>query len=114
MRKLKMSADMANDYTITPTEIFARFVARFTARTRKTATNDRYQYETKRYNDRFLENDYLEFAKLLQEKSKLDLENNYPNYERARSKKESGGKETIHEDMLKPLPEKIMKNVKVI
>ena len=75
-----MSADMMNDYTITPTEIFARFVARFTEWTRKTATNNRYDYETKWYNDKFIESDYLEFTKLLQEKSKLDLENNYPNY----------------------------------
>lgn len=116
MRRLKTSADMRNDYTITPTEIFARFVARFTEWTRKTATSDRYQYETKWYNDKFLESDYLEFAKLLQEKSKLDLENNYPNYNKRLelNKKKGESKETIHEDMLKPLPEKIMKNVKVI
>ena len=78
---LRKKSDTSSDYLMTPTEMFARFVARFTEWTRKTATNNRWDYESRYYNDRYLESDYIEFTKLLQEKSKLDLENNYANYE---------------------------------
>jgi hypothetical protein len=81
MRNLRSNSDISSDYMMTPTEMLARFVARFTEWTRKTATSDRYSYETKYNNDKFLEKDYIEFAKLLQEKSKLDLANEYANYE---------------------------------
>lgn len=81
MTDLKLSWDSYNEYTMTPTEIFARFVGRFTEWTRNTATNDRFGYESKWYNDKFIEKDYIEFAKILQEKSKLDLANEYANYE---------------------------------
>ena len=81
MRNLRKNSDISNEYMMTPTEMLARFVARFTEWTRKTATSDRYSYETKYNNDKFLEKDYIEFAKLLQEKSKLDLANEYTNYE---------------------------------
>lgn len=85
---LKTAADTRNEYTITPTEVFARFVARFTEWTRKTATNDRYSYETEWYNDKFVDSDYMEFAKILQEKSKLDLANEYANYEEYQGRNE--------------------------
>lgn len=70
-----------NEYTMTPTEIFARFVGRFTEWTRNTATNGRFGYESKWYNDKFIEKDYIEFTKILQEKSKLDLTNEYTKYQ---------------------------------
>ncbi len=34
------------------------------------------------YNDNYKESQFIEFANLLQEKWKLDVENNYPNYEK--------------------------------
>lgn len=81
MTDLKLSWDSYNEYTMTPTEIFARFVGRFTEWTRNTATNGRFGYESKWYNDKFIEKDYIEFTKILQEKSKLDLANEYTKYQ---------------------------------
>ena len=72
LNKLEHNADMRSDYTITPTEVFARFVARFTEWTRNIGTGNRYQFETKYYNDTFNTSHYVEFVKLLQEKAKLD------------------------------------------
>lgn len=130
MNNLRNNADSSSTYMVTPTEMFARFVARFTEWTRKTATSDRYSYETRYNNDKFLERDYIEFAKLLQEKSKLDLADEYANYEEYKTrwgdKKKSNTENpwqveertsrewVIYSDMLKPLPERIMKNVKVL
>lgn len=82
MKDLTFNADLRNEYTMTPTEVFARFVGRFTERVQNKATNWRYSYETKWYNDNYKESQFIEFANLLQEKWKLDIENNYPNYEK--------------------------------
>lgn len=81
MTNLKLNADIKNSYTMDSSEIFARFVWRFTERVRNKATNGRFWFETKYYNDKFLEKDYIEFTKILQEKAKLDVTNEYPNYE---------------------------------
>jgi hypothetical protein len=78
---LRNNADIKNAYTMDSSEIFARFIWRFTEWTRNKATNWRFNFETKWYNDRFLEKDYIEFTKILQEKAKLDVANEYPNYE---------------------------------
>lgn len=88
MTDLKLSWDSYSEYTMTPTEIFARFVGRFTEWTRNTATNGRFGYESKWYNDKFIEKDYIEFTKILQEKSKLDLANEYTKYEEYLEKNE--------------------------
>lgn len=58
------------------TEIFARFVGRFVEWTKNQATNNRYGYEEKHYQDNFTEQQYKEFVKILQEKSMLDTTNN--------------------------------------
>lgn len=82
MKDLTFNADLRSEYTMTPTEIFARFVGKFTEWVQNKATNWRYGYESKYYNDNYKESQFIEFANLLQEKWKLDVENNYPNYEK--------------------------------
>lgn len=57
------------------TEIFARFVGRFVEWTKNQATNNRYGYEEKHYQDNFTESQYREFVKILQEKALLDTTN---------------------------------------
>lgn len=107
MTDLKLSWDSYSEYTMTPTEIFARFVGRFTEWTRNTATNDRFGYESKWYNDKFIEKDYIEFTKILQEKSKLDLANEYTKYEEYLEKNEQWkgepkiSEQTMSEDELR-------------
>ena len=62
-----------NAYQNDRKEIFARFFARFVEWTDNIATgNSYYRYETTRYNDQFTQAQYLEFARLLQEKALLD------------------------------------------
>jgi hypothetical protein len=61
-----------NEYWQRNTEVFARFVGKFTEWTKNQATNNRYGYEDKFYKDNFTERQYREFIKLLQEKSMLD------------------------------------------
>ncbi len=60
-----------NSYTMEPTEIFARFVAKFVQWTQNIAGAYTYD-EYLGYNDRFTTKHYLDFAKLLQEKAALD------------------------------------------
>lgn len=60
-----------SSYTMEPTEIFARFVARFVEWTQTIAGAYVFpEYST--YNDKFTTAHYLEFARLLQEKAALD------------------------------------------
>jgi hypothetical protein len=69
---LEATSDIKSDYTMKPTEVFARFVGKFTEWTKNQATNNRYGYEDKYYKDNFTTAQFKEFAKLLQEKSMLD------------------------------------------
>lgn len=69
---LENNSDIRNNYTMSSNEVFARFVARFVEWTKNQATNNRYGYENKYYEDNFTERQYKEFVKLLQEKSYLD------------------------------------------
>ena len=69
---LENNSDIRNKYTMSSNEVFARFVARFVEWTKNQATNNRYGYENKYYEDNFTERQYKEFVKLLQEKSYLD------------------------------------------
>lgn len=64
--------DIRSSYTNEGTEIFARFVAEFVEWTSKTAGNNFFN-ETNHYGDRFTEKQFIEFAKLLQEKSAIDI-----------------------------------------
>ena len=77
---IESSADIGSKYKMEPTEVFARFVARFTEWTKNVATNNRYGYESKWYDDHFTNAQYIEFTKLLQEKSLLDTTEEYKNY----------------------------------
>lgn len=66
-------SDIHSEYTMASSEVFARFVARFVEWTRMLATNGRYQFESKWYTDKFTTKQYLDFIKVLQEKSALDI-----------------------------------------
>ncbi len=60
-------------YTNDRKEIFARFFARFVEWTDNIATgNKHYSYETTAYGDKFTQAQFVEFARLLQEKAMLD------------------------------------------
>ena len=65
-------------------EIFARFVAEFTERTRNKATDKNYAYELWYYHDNFEESDFIAFTKFLQEKSVFDY--NWWNIEKIRQR----------------------------
>ncbi|MBR5948216.1 MAG: hypothetical protein IKZ82_06155 [Clostridia bacterium] len=65
------SSDIRSGYTADVKEVFARFVAKFVEFTDMTAGNSFYQ-ESSFYSDRFNSSQYLEFARLLQEKAMLD------------------------------------------
>ncbi|MCQ2125092.1 MAG: hypothetical protein MJZ25_13005 [Fibrobacter sp.] len=65
-------AQATSEYDMSSKEVFARFVAKFTEWTRVLATNNRYQFEDKWYKDKFTTAQFVDFVKLLQEKSYLD------------------------------------------
>ena len=69
---LSYGSSRNGSYWQKPTEVFARFVGKFTEWVKNQATNNRYGYEEKHYKDRFTESQYREFVKILQEKSALD------------------------------------------
>lgn len=62
-----------NEYYNDRAEIFARFFAKFVEWTDNTATGTKqYAWESSSYSDNFTRSQYMEFAKLLQEKALLD------------------------------------------
>lgn len=62
-----------DSYTNDRKEVFARFFAKFVEWTDNIATGNKYySYESSLYSDKFTQAQYLEFAKLLQEKALLD------------------------------------------
>ena len=63
--------DIRSSYTMERDETFARFVARFVEWTSINA-GSKYDYESKYYNDKFTQSQYVEFVKLLQEKARID------------------------------------------
>jgi len=66
------SRSIFNEYSGRPMETFARFVAQFVGWTESIATGNRHNYEENFYHDRFTTAQYVDFAKLLQEKAMLD------------------------------------------
>lgn len=73
MDSLTDNSDIRSEYTQDPKEVFARFVAKFIQWVDNTGTGGRtYNTEFSYYNDNFSASNYIEFAKLLQEKSMLD------------------------------------------
>lgn len=62
-----------SSYTNDHAEVFARFFAKFVEWTDNIATGSKtYSYESNMYGDKFTQSQYVEFIKLLQEKSMLD------------------------------------------
>ena len=62
-----------SSYTNDQAEVFARFFAKFVEWTDNIATGSKtYSYESNMYGDKFTQSQYVEFIKLLQEKSMLD------------------------------------------
>ena len=63
------------DYWQNRDEVFARFVAKFTEWTKNKATNGRFDYESRYdsgFGDAFTTKQYMDFVKILQEKSALE------------------------------------------
>lgn len=75
VEKLKDVCENAEDsYISDSSEVFARFVAKFVEWVDHTAGDKSMQGETDHYNDHFTTEHYLEFVRLLQKKSRLDVE----------------------------------------
>lgn len=64
--------DIRSSYTNDPAEVFARFIARF-VEWANTEAGSYFYHESNYYDDKFTAKQYLEFVKLLQEKSALDI-----------------------------------------
>lgn len=65
-------SDNYSNYTMEPTEIFARFVAKFVEWTQDTAGAPTYKESYLGFSDKFTTKNYMDFAKLLQEKAAWD------------------------------------------
>ena len=73
IEKIENSADLRSEYTMGRKEVFARFVAKFVQWVDLVANGSRsYAQEYLSYNDKFTTAQYVEFVRLLQEKSMLD------------------------------------------
>ena len=73
IEQIENSADLRSEYTMGRKEVFARFVAKFVQWVDLVANGSRsYQQEYLSYNDKFTTAQYVEFVRLLQEKSMLD------------------------------------------
>ena len=66
------NSSLHNEYAQRTNEAFARFVDKFVRWTEKVATGRDYMSEFGDYNDKFTTAQFVEFAKLLQEKAMLD------------------------------------------
>lgn len=71
MDDITYSNDVGSEYKQSPDETFARFVAKFIDWTQGTAGARQFG-ENRWYRDKFTTNQYIEFAKILQEKAALD------------------------------------------
>lgn len=72
---LSRKSDISSEYTQDRKEVFARFVAKFVDWTSEKAGRGRFnEHSYSSRNDRFGESDYINFVKLLQEKSYIDIE----------------------------------------
>ena len=66
------SSSIYNEYTQSKNEVFARFVAQFVEWTMQIATGRNQSFGYSSYSDKFTGAQFIEFAKILQEKAKLD------------------------------------------
>ncbi|MCR5150362.1 MAG: hypothetical protein K6B52_03955 [Clostridiales bacterium] len=68
------SSDISSQYYQSANETFARFVSKFVAWNEMLSTGNEYYFRDKSYvNDKFTTKQFVEFARLLQEKSALNL-----------------------------------------
>ena len=76
IEQIENVADLRSEYTMDRKEVFARFVSKFVQWVDLVA-NGKYSYsqEYLSYNDKFTTSQYVEFVRLLQEKSMLDSKN---------------------------------------
>lgn len=73
IEQIENVADLRSEYTMDRKEVFARFVAKFVQWVDIVANGKRsYAQEYSSYNDKFTATQYIEFVRLLQEKSMLD------------------------------------------
>lgn len=73
IEQIENVADLRSEYTMDRKEVFARFVAKFVQWVDIVANGKRsYAQEYLSYNDKFTATHYIEFVRLLQEKSMLD------------------------------------------
>ena len=66
------SSSIYNEYTQSKNEVFARFTAQFVEWTMQLATGRNQSFGYSHYSDKFTGLQFIEFAKILQEKAKLD------------------------------------------
>lgn len=105
LQSIEDVSDIGSTYKMSSNEVFARFVARFTEWTRNVATNNRYGYEEKWYNDNFTQSQYREFAKLLQEYSLLETTGQVSSkIDRTKSKKFDQRIDDIYSELFKTEP----------
>ena len=71
VESLQENSDIRSNYTARNREVFARFIAKFVEWTDRIAGNNFYR-ETSYYGDKFTQSQFVEFARLLQEKSALE------------------------------------------
>ena len=69
---LVASSDIRSEYSMDIKETFARFVAKFVEWTEQIGTGRTSGYESSHYNDKFTGAQFVQFARLLQEKSAID------------------------------------------
>lgn len=69
---LVASSDIRSEYSMNVKETFARFVAKFVEWTEHISTGRSTGYESYHYNDKFTQEQFVRFARLLQEKAAID------------------------------------------
>ncbi len=91
---LVAASDLRSEYSMDVKETFARFVSKFVEWTEQIGTGKSSGYESNWYNDKFTTKQFIEFARLLQEKSAIDsrglTENKFSLSEQGETHKEYG------------------------
>ncbi len=108
------TSDIRSQYTQDVKEVFARFIAKFVEFTDETAGNTFY-HESQTYSDRFTNAQFIEFARLLQEKAMLDAKKaTAPKYSRAIDTSERMDYDSIYQEYNKPITREDIKAIQEI
>lgn len=99
MQDITDSADIRSQYTQEATETFARFVAKFVEWNEVISTGRRVFLGYNDFNDKFTTAQYIEFARLLQEKAALSI----PTVQRKDSAKFSQARSTLDQEYMDAL-----------